>query len=508
MGSGMVDASPLGWAEAAAASVAARPGPFAAPGPVDAVVETHVSVVVFIDGMAYKVKKAVVTPYVDQSTASARHRACAQEVALNRRLAPDVYLGVADVLDDGGAVVDHAVVMRRLPATRRLSTLAVNGEALAPEIDAIARRLAAFHATASRSPVIERAGEPQALRRLWHDNLTELAGLGGDAVTVERIRRLALGYLDGRGPLLAERVTSGRIVDGHGDLLADDIFCLDDGPRLLDCLEFDARFRHGDVLLDVAFLAMDLEHLGRPDLAGRLLRAYREHSGETHPVSLEHHYVAYRAGVRAKIDALKAASGVAGADAAARAHVAQCLGHLQAAEVRLVVVGGLPGTGKSTVSAALAEEIDATVLRSDVVRKEITGAGPGPAAAPFGEGIYATDFTTATYVELLRRAEVALGRGQSVVLDASWANGRWRAKAAEVARRTSSRHVELCCEASASVTQRRLGERAARGADPSDADARIAAAMAPSFEAWPTATVVDTSAGSRPAAVEVARGLR
>ena len=189
---------------------------------------------------------------------------------MNRRFSPDVYLGVEEIVDEAGRVVDHAVLMRRMPAERRLATLARQHLDVASCLRSVARVMATCHAGSVRSEVISSVATPAALRDLWERSLRELEAfvprpLDGSMLT--RVDELAHRYLDGRSALLAERIARGRIVDGHGDLLADDIFCLDDGPRILDCLEFDDRLRWGDVLLDVGFLAMDLERLGRTDLA-------------------------------------------------------------------------------------------------------------------------------------------------------------------------------------------------------------------------------------------------
>ena len=218
---------------------------------------------------------------------------------------------------------------------------------------------------------------PDALHRLWDGNVGELSAHTPGALdpqVLERVAELAHRYLDGRGPLLAERIGGGHVVDGHGDLLAEDIFCLEDGPRILDCLEFDDRLRWGDVLYDVGFLVMDIERLGRPDLARAFLAFYGELAGETHPRSLEHHYVAYRALVRSKISCLRG-----GADdlVEAGAYLVQCQRHLLDARVRLVVIGGLPGTGKSTLAGALGDELGWPVLRSDELRKQLAGLDPG-----------------------------------------------------------------------------------------------------------------------------------
>jgi predicted kinase len=298
-------------------------------------------------------------------------------------------------------------------------------------------------------------------------------------------------YLAGREPLLAERIAQGRVVDGHGDLLADDIFCVDDGPRILDCLEFDDRLRWGDVIYDVGFLAMDLERLGRGDLARAFLDWYRELSAETHPRSLEHHYIAYRALVRAKVSCLKG-----GLDdrLEAGAYLAQCHRHLRAGRVRLVVVGGLPGTGKTTVSNGIGQSLGWPVLSSDELRKQDAGLDVRDhAAAAYGAGLYTPAIVDATYGRLLSRARTLLEHGESVVLDASFAQPRWRSGAAAMALEAHADLVELRCELPTEVAAGRLAERIRDRTDASDADPEIARAMAGSFATWPSALGVDTA---------------
>jgi predicted kinase len=311
---------------------------------------------------------------------------------------------------------------------------------------------------------------------------------------------MAARYLDGRVPLFDQRIAAGKARDGHGDLLADDIFCLDDSPRVLDCLEFDDALRLDDVLSDVAFLAMDLER--RPDLGERFLSAYRERADDAWPASLAHHHIAYRAQVRAKVSAIRADQGVAGSAQKAEDLLALARRHLEAARVRLIVVGGLPGTGKSTVAAGIGQAIGAVVLRSDVIRKELAGMAPDESgAAAIEEGIYRPEVTAATYDELLRRAETSLGLGESVVLDASWSDAEQRQQARRVAEATASDPVELRCVVPPDVAAERMRARDLHGGDPSDADAVIASAMAAVADPWPTATVL----GTEPRAAEVVR---
>ena len=460
-------------------------------------VETHISVLVFFGDRVYKVRKPVRTPFLDFSTRPLRLADCRREVRLNRRLSPDVYLGVLDVVDEAGAPVDHLVAMRRLPAGRRLATLAVEPDFDEAALVAVARVLADFHARADRSPAIDGAGAVEHLAMLWSTNLAEAAPFAGrylDGDLLDRIGRQAHAYLDGRHPLFAQRVADGCIVDGHGDLLAEDIFCLDDGPRMLDCIEFDDRFRWGDLLADTAFLAMDLEHLGRADLAGLFMAAYRQSSGEAHPDSLEHWYIAYRALVRAKISCLRAEGGVPGSPDAASSLLSQAGRHLDEAEVHLVLVGGLPGVGKSTVAGGLAERLGWTLLRSDGVRKELAGpAATHPAGSASFEGIYSPAFTAGVYRELLRRAGDALARGESVVVDATWLDPAQRRAARALAARSHCRIEELRCELPLPAAADRIRARSAAGGDASDATVEVLMALAQRAEApWEQAQVIDT----------------
>ncbi len=472
--------------------------------------ETHSAAVFFFGDHAYKVKKPVDLGFLDFRTREAREAICHREVELNRRLAPDVYLGVADVVDPAGEVCDHLVVMRRLPDARRLSTLIQNGSAVGADLWALAHDLAAFHAAAPRSPEADRQAGVEATRARWSANtaaLTEQVGIVVDDLTVGRVDGLAGRYLDGRAALFDARVGRGRACDGHGDLLADDIFCLEDGPRVLDCIEFDDDLRLGDVLADVAFLAMDLEDLGRPDLAATFLEAYKEHAADTWPASLAHHHIAYRAQVRAKVNAIRAGQGDDEAAAHARRLLAMAERHLEAGRVRLVLVGGLPATGKTTLAHALAGRLPMTVLRSDVTRKELAGIPPAThTPAAFGEGLYDSSNTAQTYETLLHRADIALRHGETVLLDASWTDPHWRTAARSVAARTHADLIELQCVAPAEVAYERMHRRLTTGDDASDATPEVVIAMARSLAEWPEATMIDTSADQADA-VEVAAGL-
>jgi predicted kinase len=293
---------------------------------------------------------------------------------------------------------------------------------------------------------------------------------------------LSTGYVAGRQQLFAARAAAGLAVDGHGDLTTMDVFCLSDGPRALDCLEFDERLRLVDVVDDIAFLAMDLEHLGRRDLSDRLLGWYLEFSGYPSVTSLEHHYIAYRAFVRAKVACIRATQGDTTAPGDVRSYASIALDHLEAGQVTLLLVGGAPATGKTTLAGAIADEYGWVHLSTDAVRRELdlpvstrySGAGK-----------------QAAYDALLQRARQALARGESVVADATWSDVDSRAAAAEVARETASRFVAVECQAPVDLAAARASHR--NNLDYSEAGSDVARLLSAARAPWPQAIAVDTS---------------
>jgi aminoglycoside phosphotransferase family enzyme/predicted kinase len=470
-----------------------------------AVIETHISKLVFTDDHVYKVKRPVRFGFVDLSTPAARLRSCQAEVALNSRLSPDVYEGVGVFRHPDGHD-EPVVVMRRLPDDRRLSHLVKRGDpAVGVHLQEIAAKMARFHAGLESRTEVDRDCSPDAVAALWQANLEELRSVAHSRIPkdhLDEISFLATHYLAGRSPLLQARVSAGRAVDGHGDLLADDIFCMHDGPRILDCLEFDSHLRHCDALSDVASLAMDIERLGRPDLARRFLSTYRHHAGDSWPESLQDMYIAYRATVRAKVACLRAeASCRCDDDNPAESTIGEArklaliaLRHLRDCQVRLVLIGGLPGTGKSTLGKRIEAATGWTLIRSDVVRKQLAGIDPSEdASTSFGSGIYSQQATALVYAAMLARAEGYLDFGRSVILDASWLRRCWRDEAADLAARCQAALVGLRCETPREVASARLIRRALTHTDPSDATVGIADAMAEAVEPWLEAEVINTS---------------
>jgi aminoglycoside phosphotransferase family enzyme/predicted kinase len=454
--------------------------------------ETHAGVVTLIGDRAYKVKKPVDLGFCDFTSLAERERFCRREVELNRRLAPDAYLGVAELNLPDGHSTEPVIVMRRMPASSRLSGLAQQRRVESSDIHLIVRQLADFHDRCDRGPQIDAEATASAVQARWAGNFAELRTITDSPLSpqlVSSIEDAATRYTRGRAALFASRIAAGHIVDGHGDLLADDIFLLPEGPQILDCLEFDDRLRHLDRIDDIAFLTMDLERLGTTELAWSLLHEYRRLTGDDAPPSLVHHYQAYRALVRAKVACLRAKQGKEAALETAQQLGQLCLHHLAEGTVRIVLVGGLPGSGKTTLAHAIAVDLDADVISTDRVRKELAGLRPDtPAPAEFGAGLYEPALIQRTNTEVMDRAAALASQGRSVVLDGSWTSHTIREQAFEVAERTSSVVVPLRCVAPAGIAAARIARR--RG--PSDATAEIAEAMRQHADPWFDAYPVDT----------------
>lgn len=440
--------------------------------------ETHTGLVMLIGDKAYKAKKSVLTDFLDFSTADRREHACLREVELNRRLAPDSYLGVGHFTAPDGGPGEPVIVMRRHPDTARLAALVTSGSPVGSALAAIAEALARFHKGAQRGHQIDDEATAEALSARWHENLDQLRRHVDTIIardSLGEITRLADQFLAGRGELFAQRIADGRVVDGHGDLLSQDIFCLPDGPALLDCLEFDDRLRYVDGVDDAAFLAMDLEFLGRGDLAAFFVEEYTRQANDTAPRSLIDFCIAYRAVVRAKVDCIRVGQGDCEATVDAHRHVAIAVEHLRAATVQLIVIGGGPGTGKTTLAHALAEHIGAQVISTDEVRREMQDSGNiAGVVGDLDAGLYAPEKVARVYDEVLRRAGGLLSAGTTVVLDGTWRDARQRERAHRLAVTTSSPIVDFTCSLPLSEATERI---AARGPSASDATPEIAASL-------------------------------
>jgi aminoglycoside phosphotransferase family enzyme/predicted kinase len=454
--------------------------------------QTHISAVFLAGPRVYKVKKPVQFGFLDFGTLAKRRHYCEEEVRLNRRLAPDVYLGVVPVtrtrtglrVGGDGEAVEWAVKMRRLPDEATLQSRLRREEVGVGVVEALARKIAAFHAGAGSGPRVAAFGRFEAVagnaRENFEQSVAHVGTTVGEAVFA-RARALTEGALAGHRPLIEGRAERGVPRDTHGDLRLGHVYYFPDREPpgdliVIDCIEFNERFRFADPVADMAFLVMGLKFQGYRDLARAFTEAYLRASGDDEGRALVPFYTAYRAAVRGKVEGLKLARPeISEADRAlalgkARGSWLVALGELEESSQKpcLVLVGGLPGTGKSTLARGLAERAGLCVIRSDVVRKELAGPAcgeQGPSA--FGEGIYTAEWTERTYAECLRRAEGLLFEGRRVLVDANFREEARRRTFLEAATRWGVPGVFLVCQAEPDVVRQRL---ASRRDDASDAD--------------------------------------
>ncbi len=452
-------------------------------------------------GRAWKLRKAVRLEFVDFSTRAQRNADCAREVLLNRRLAPDVYLGVAPIEGrDGefrvGPIVEtvtpgvladtpceHVVAMRRLPVGRDALSLVDRGVLRSRHIDAIAERLARFHAAHGLG--VPAPFDADTWRRRMREpvlaNLRLLEPMAGKRVprsTLARVRSRTLAVLEELAPVFEARRLAGRAVDGHGDVHLQHVwFEADDSvPIFVDCIEFREDWRRIDAAAEIAFPAMDLRYRHRPRLAARLLRAYAAASDDFDLYRVVDLFVSYRAAVRAKVAALAAADPEIdprqreAAERSARRHLALADRALRPrSQGALVLMTGLVGSGKSSAAAGLADVLDGVVIASDRVRKHLHGLAPD-ARGGAEQGLYEDAAKEEVYAALLARAEPVTRSGRIAILDATYARERHRRAAiawARARRLAPTTIVETRCARGTALA--RLARRAADGRDPSDA---------------------------------------
>jgi aminoglycoside phosphotransferase family enzyme/predicted kinase len=442
--------------------------------------ETHISKVFLTGSFVYKVKKPVELGFLDYGTLEKRRHFCEQEILLNQRLSHSVYLELVAVTSDqagctlngAGEPLEYAVKMRQLPQEKTMEEILHQGYLSPTMAQDLALVLAEFYGKAERGENIDYLGSVEMIETNVEENFAQTEPFVSDVLHRERfsvIHQAAQAFLQRKQKLFQRRIDIGRIRDCHGDLRLDHVYFLEE-IQIIDCIEFNERFRYGDVAADLAFLAMDLDYHGTSELGRTLISSYALAAEDPEIFALLDFYKCYRAHVRCKVECLRYAEGGGNTheqqQAREKAKRHFDLAHDYAKVMRrptLWVICGLIANGKSTIAGELANRLQIRMHSSDLVRKQLFGIQPeDPARASFGEGIYTEAATEKTYAQLLLAAREELARGNSTIVDATFAKLHHRDQARKLAAELGVNIIFAECTCPEQVLRNRLTQRSDR----------------------------------------------
>ena len=450
-------------------------------------IETHISWVFLTGHYVYKIKKPIDFGFIDFSTLDRRRHYCAEELRLNRRFAPEIYLETVEIrgsesaphIGGDGEIIEYAIRMREFPQSCLLSARAAEGGLSAQTIDEIAATLAGIHAASEPAATDSDFGSAPLVDRWSKENLIQIEA----AITGNDLSAAYFGlkdyYRENAGLLEAIelRRRQGFVRDCHGDLHLGNMALIDGRVRFFDCIEFNPELRWIDTISEAAFVAMDLYARGYPGFCWRFINRYLEYSGDYGGVTLLRYYFIYRALVRAKVEALRATQQELDAETRSAA-IEPAIGYIDLAagwasrhRAALILMHGLSGSGKSTLAAQLVEELGAIQLRSDVERKRLFELEASEASgSDVGEGIYTPAATEATYRRLAELAAMILDADLTVIVDAATLRSDERRPFLDLLGERVCKGVILACDAPEAELRRRI---VARKNDPSEANLAV-----------------------------------
>lgn len=439
--------------------------------------ETHISTVFLTGQWVYKLKKPVNFGFLNFEELDARRLFCEREVCLNQRLSRDVYQGVIDITRnvDGrlamagtGMTVECAVKMKELPDSACLAWRLAAGEVTEGELEDLGRRLADFYKGGNRSEDIDHYGHPEVIALNMEENFRQVEPFVGEFLRREDwdfVRQASRTFFVHRRNLFERRIHEGYIRDGHGDLRAEHVYRLD-GIQIIDCIEFNDRFRYGDVVSDLAFLHMDLERLGHAPSSEVILAAYAERAGDSSLYALLDFYSAYRAAVRVKVACLRSTEIQSEVERNELRSVARGFADhayryaVQFSRPTLWVFCGLPASGKSALAGCVANAMDVPFIQSDRIRKGGVWFGrceTGPTA--YDQGMYRKECRHHVYSQMLGLAYEHLRSGRSVVLDGTFSSAKWRTEAQRLGSDLDCSILFVECIAEKETLKERLSAR-------------------------------------------------
>jgi aminoglycoside phosphotransferase family enzyme/predicted kinase len=463
-------------------------------------IQTHSSWVFLTGEFVYKVKKPVNFGFLDYTTLESRYHFCNEEVKLNRRLAPEIYLGVVPIKNDQGRialggrgeVVDYAVKMKEIPQSAIMTELLKRGEIRFDTVARLAGIVADFHRRAETNPEIEKFGSPKTIKFNWDENFEQTEGFRDISLSSEIfnfIQTHVTTFMGEKKPIFQKRIADKKIRRCHGDLHSGNIF-ITDKIHIFDCIEFNLRFSCSDTTSDVAFLGMDLDFHNRKDLADHFIERYIQASGDSELLTLLDFYKCYRAYVRGKVTSFKLNDpgiGKEEKDEAVRFAksyfaLAQHYAHSLFEKPKLVIVSGLPGVGKTYIAERLAERNNWYHLKTDFIRKKLAGLDIEQHYYDHPT-LYSPEMSLKTYQEMMRRAEVYLKAGKSVILDATFNKKKPREETFALAQKLNVKVCYIHFTCPEEIVLQRL-EKRSREISASDATKEVYFKMKGNFETF------------------------
>lgn len=460
--------------------------------------QTHISFVLLTGNYAYKVKKPMNFGFLDFSTLEKRKYFCEEELRLNRRLAPELYLSVLPIMETDGKYrfdstgtatpVEYAIAMPEFSQEDLLIEMFSSGRLTPDHVKQIGEQLAVFHQNALTNDHINTFGTSEAVRTVANDNYASTEKYVGIAQTEEQLnqtRDYTEKFFAENADLFSDRIAKGKVRECHGDVHLKNICIYHDKIQIFDCIEFNEPFRNSDVLYDAAFLLMDLQFRGRRDLANIFLNTYLERTGDHEGAILLPLHCSMRAYIRAKVtsfllddpnvpDDVKA-----NAQREASAYYKLAWEYTQPKQGKLIIMSGVSGSGKSTTARAIAAEQDAIYLRSDAIRKQIAGIDLMQRGS---DEIYTTEMTAKTYTRLAELGALLTSKGFTVILDAKYDRVSLRSQAIAAVQAQNIPVEIIYCNAPVEVLQQRLRDRSATNNDIADATVELLASQQDFFE--------------------------
>ena len=451
------------------------------------VIETHISWIILTGNFAYKIKKPVDFGFLDFSSLEKRRFYCEEELRLNRRFAPEIYLQLVEIrgsetkprLQGDGEVVEYAIKMVEFPQQCLLSNHAARHDLNTELIDAIASTVGELHACSEAADPASAYGAASVVAQWSAENMLQIANAMPVELLPESYSALATWYRDNETLLASvdQRKREGFVRECHGDLHLGNMALLGDKVTLFDCIEFNPEIRWIDTISEAAFVAMDLEARGYPGYCWRFINRYLEASDDYAGLKLLRYYVIYRALVRAKVEALRIeqqewdSENFAGHLEPAFAYIELAHKWASSHQPAMIIMRGLSASGKSTIAERLAKTLGVIQIRSDVVRKRLFGLVPdAQSESSPGQGIYSADATESTYQRLQQIAAIVIDAGFSVILDATFLQVSRRRQMLETKTNTEFKKIIIDCEVPVDELRRRI---LARVNDPSEANLEV-----------------------------------